>query len=119
MRFIPVDVHNIMNYLYGILIIVSPWLFDFNRGGAETVIPIVVGIVVLGISLATNYKYSLAKIISFKAHLTADIVIGIFLIVSPWLFGFNNYVYIPHAAFGLIAVMTSLMTERRVAYKAY
>ena len=36
MRFISTRVHGILDYLMGPLLIASPWLFDFDNGGAET-----------------------------------------------------------------------------------
>jgi hypothetical protein len=119
MRVIPVNVHNIMDYIYGILIIAAPWLFDFARGGTETYVPVAVGITVLLMALLTNYRYSAAKIIAYNTHLTFDLLIGVFLTASPWLFGFNDYVFIPHVVFGLIAVFTSLMSKKFVNYREY
>lgn len=119
MRVIPVNVHNIMDYLYGALIIAAPWLFNFARNGAETYVPVFAGIAVIIMALITNYRYSLAKIIAYNMHLTIDLVIGLFLITSPWLFGFNEHVYLPHVIFGLIAVVTSLMSKKHVNYREY
>ena len=46
MRFIPTKVHGVMDYIMGILLIASPWLFIFNRGGMETWIPVILGVVI-------------------------------------------------------------------------
>jgi hypothetical protein len=119
MRVIPVNVHNIIDYIYGVLIIAAPWLFNFARGGAETYVPVAAGLLILLMSLITNYKYSLAKVIAYNMHLRLDIVIGLFLIASPWIFGFYDYVYIPHLVFGIIAVVTSLMSKKHVSYREY
>lgn len=43
MRFIPTRVHGMLDYLIGILLIAAPWLFDFDRGGMETWIPVILG----------------------------------------------------------------------------
>jgi hypothetical protein len=119
MRVIPVDVHNIMDYIFGVLIIAAPWIFNFSRGGAETYVPVAAGAAVLIMALMTNYKYSAVKIVAYNTHLTLDIIIGIFLIISPWLFGFSDYVFIPHLVFGIIAVITSLMSKKFVNYREY
>jgi hypothetical protein len=119
MRFIPVDVHNIMDYIYAVLIIAAPWLFGFARGGAETYTAVAAGILVLLMALFTNYRYSMVKVIAFNTHLTLDLVIGIFVLVSPWLFGFSDYVYIPHVTFGIIAIVTSLTSKKFVNYVEY
>jgi hypothetical protein len=119
LRVIPVNVHNILDYLYGILIIAAPWIFNFARGGSETYVPVAAGIAVIGMALMTNYRYSAAKVIAYNTHLTIDLVIGVFLTASPWLFGFYDYVYIPHVVFGIFAIITSLMSKKFVNYREY
>ena len=44
MRFIPTRIHGMMDYAMGLLLIAAPWLFRFNRGGAETWVPVILGI---------------------------------------------------------------------------
>jgi hypothetical protein len=51
--------------------------------------------------------------IPMKVHLMLDIVSGIFLAASPWLFGFANTIYIPHLILGLIEISTALLTNSK------
>lgn len=101
-----------MDYLMGALLIAAPWLLDFARGGAETWVPVILGAGLILYSLMTNYEYSASKSISMKTHLTLDLLSGIFLAASPWIFGFHEYVYLPHLIVGLLEIGASLMTER-------
>jgi hypothetical protein len=48
MRFIPTRIHGIMDYAMGLLLIAAPWIFRFNRGGAETWVPVILGIGAIG-----------------------------------------------------------------------
>jgi hypothetical protein len=112
MRFISTKVHGVLDYLMGILLIASPWLFGFDRGGAETWIPVILGAGVIMYSLITAYEYGASKIISMPTHLTLDLIGGIFLAASPWLFGFSDYVYLPHLILGIGDVGAALMTEK-------
>jgi hypothetical protein len=112
MRFIPTKVHGVMDYLMGILLIASPWLFDFNRGGMETWIPVILGVGALVYSVMTDYELGLTRTLSMPTHLTLDLVSGIFLAASPWIFGFADYVYMPHLVLGIIEIGASLMTKR-------
>lgn len=100
-----------MDYLVGILLIAAPWIFDFARGGAETWVPVVVGAGTIMYSLLTDYEYGAAHMFSMRAHLTMDLLGGIVLAASPWLFGFSEYVYAPHLIVGLFEIGTSLMTH--------
>jgi hypothetical protein len=112
MRIIPTKIHGILDYLVGALLIASPWLFDFADGGAKQWIPIVLGAGAILYSLMTNYELGASKTISMTTHLMLDLVSGIFLAASPWLFGFADEVYLPHLVLGLFEIGASLMTKR-------
>jgi hypothetical protein len=112
MRFIPTKVHGVMDYLVGILLIASPWLFDFNRGGMEAWIPVILGAGALMYSIMTDYELGLTRTLSMRTHLTLDLMSGILLAASPWIFGFADYVYVPHLILGLVEIGAALMTKR-------
>jgi hypothetical protein len=50
--------------------------------------------------------------ISMPTHLMLDLGGGVLLALSPWLFGFSEYVWQPHLIVGLLEIGTSLMTRR-------
>jgi hypothetical protein len=99
----------------GILLIASPWLFDFARGGAETWVPVVLGAGAVIYSLMTDYELGLWRKISMSSHLALDLWSGIILAASPWLFNFAEHVYMPHLVLGIFEVAASLMTVRSPA----
>lgn len=111
MRFITTLVHGMLDYLTGILLIASPWLFNFSRGGAETLIPVILGAGLVIYSLFTNYELGAVKRLSMATHLWLDALSGAVLALSPWLFNFNEYVYLPHLIFGVAEVGAALMTK--------
>ncbi|PTX94814.1 hypothetical protein DB346_22675 [Verrucomicrobia bacterium LW23] len=111
MQIIPTTFHGIMDYLMGALLIAAPWVFGFNPNAIEGMIPIYLGIGVIAYSLLTNYEAGATKVIPMKIHLVLDVVSGIFLAASPWLFGFAHLVYLPHLIFGLLEVGAGLMTD--------
>lgn len=115
MRIIPTKVHGVLDYLYGLVALAAPWLFGFARGGAETWVFIAVGVVAFVYSIATNYELGVIPLLSMGKHLVLDAVMGVFLVVSPWLFGFADYVWLPHVIFGVIPLATSLLTNPRPA----
>lgn len=112
MRFIPTRIHGILDYLMGLLLIAAPWLFGFARGGAETWIPVILGVGALAYSLMTNYELSLVRLIPVPTHLLLDGLSGAFLAVSPWLFGFAEWVWGPHLVLGLIEIGAALTTQK-------
>lgn len=112
MRFIPTRFHGILDYIFGILLIASPWLFDFAADGAETWVPVVIGAIVLMQTIFTDFEMGLVKKIPMQTHLMLDFGLGVILAISPWLFGFADHVYSPHLIFGVISMLASLTTHR-------
>ncbi len=111
MKFISTRTHGTIDYVIGLLLIVSPWLFAFASDSTSTWIPVIVGAVVIVYSLFTDYEYGLMPEITMRGHMTLEAITGIFLAVSPWLFNFEYFVYAPHLIMGLVLVILSLTTE--------
>lgn len=111
MRFISTRTHGILDYLMGLLLIISPWIFDFADGGPAQWIPVILGFSALVYSIITDYELGLLKILSMKVHLSIDLLSGIFLAASPWIFSFADEVFLPHLILGLVEITASLMTR--------
>jgi uncharacterized membrane protein HdeD (DUF308 family) len=113
MRFIPTKFHAPLDYIVGVALIASPWIFQFSEHTAATVVPIVLGIGLIAYSLITDYELGVWKIAPMAVHNLIDIVAGAFLALSPWLFGFADEsanVWVPHVVVGLAAVFLGLAT---------
>ena len=58
-KVLPFTIHSAGDYLAAALLLVSPFLLNFNSTDTGlTAVYIVAGIAVLGVSLITNYQYS-------------------------------------------------------------
>jgi len=113
MRFIPTKFHAPLDYIVGVALIASPWIFQFSEHTAATVVPIVLGIGLIAYSLITDYELGVWKVAPMAVHNLIDIVAGAFLALSPWLFGFvdsSANVWVPHVVVGLAAVFLGLTT---------
>ncbi|HLL60460.1 MAG TPA: SPW repeat protein [Candidatus Nitrosocosmicus sp.] len=117
MKMIPTKVHGILDYATGIALLLAPNLFGFaDVGGAAVAIPRILGIMILVQSLMTNYELGVMKMIPMSMHLMVDYVASLFLVASPWLFGFADEpanVWMPHVIVGLVYFVTSLMTQTK------
>jgi hypothetical protein len=111
MKIIDQKTHGILDYLYGVILMASPWLFNFYEGGSESWVAIVLGAGTLVYSIVTNYELCLVKLIPMRIHLLVDLVAGIFLAASPWLLGFSDKIIWPHLVFGIIAIFVPLVTK--------
>jgi len=111
MRFISTKVHGVMDYISGLLLIVSPWLFYFADGTAAQSVPVIIGITLLLVSILTKYEVGVANVMSMPMHLSIDIIAGIILIASPWLYNFADRIMWPHVVFGVFEIMVGFMTQ--------
>lgn len=109
--------HGIVDYLLAALLIASPWLLAFDRGGAERWIPVIVGAAIAVYSLLTDYEFGVLRRIQMPAHLWFDAFAGVFLIASPWLWGFDGRVWIPHVVLGALAVLAATVSQTIPGYE--
>ncbi len=100
-----------MDYLMGLLLIAAPWLFNFDRGGAETWVPVILGISAIIYSLLTDYELGASRKLSMRTHLMLDFMSGVLLAASPWLFGFADYIWEPHLILGILEIGAAAFTK--------
>ena len=117
MRFIPTYVHAILDYATAIVLIALPFVF-YDVLGREAIGPtgawtlVFAGLLVLVASIMTRYELGAFKIIPMPVHLGLDALVGVFLIVSPWLFGFADVIWWPHVLVGLAEIGAAFLTKK-------
>src|SRR5438046_3874802 len=116
-RFIPTGVHAYFDYIGGIGLLASPFVFGFySVGGAAVIIPMVLGVGLILYSLLTNYELGIPrlKFIPMWVHLILDFVASAFLAISPFLFGFINQApnaWLPHIIAGVGVILLVLVSQ--------
>jgi len=111
--------HGIIDYLMAAVLIIVPFLFNFGAvHEAALWTPVILGIVILLSSLMTKYELSAAKIIPMPLHLGADMLVGLVLLASPWLFGFADQMWLPHVILGIAEIGVAALTQRHSSYDA-
>lgn len=110
-------VHGYLDYLMGMLLILLP-LYPAIPDGAASTLLILLGAGVIMYSLITDYEMGLLKIIAMKTHLILDILGGVLLAVSPWLFGFADELIWPFVILGVFEIGAGLLTSKRPAFEA-
>jgi hypothetical protein len=111
MRFLPTSLHGVIDYLWGMALLSTPWLFGFTDVPAAKWTAVIFGLGAILYSALTAYELGLIKILPMSLHLILDGLGGIVLAASPFLFGFSDRVYWPHVLFGLFSVAASLVTR--------
>lgn len=110
MRFIGRKFHAVLDYMAGLLLIIAPWLFGFASIAPAMWVAVIVGAAIIGMSIFTDYEGGLVKVIPMATHLTMDVIAGLILAASPWLFGFADQLYWPHLILGILEVGAGLFT---------
>jgi|SRR3954452_20055715 len=86
---IPPLVHGILDYVLAGVLIAAPFVLSFDED-APTVLAIVAGLGALLLAAFTAWTTGIVKSIPVHAHAILDYLLCILLIVSPFLFGFND-----------------------------
>lgn len=118
MRFIPTRIHGLVDYVVGGTLIAAPKLLGFADGTAKQRVSVATGGMVIGYSAATNYERGVVKAIPMKAHLGLDMLTGLLLATSPWVFGFADQVWWPHVVIGVMSIIVPQFTETAPGYDA-
>jgi hypothetical protein len=84
---IPLRAHAMIEPVAALLLILGPWIFGFSDVGSSTAVSIVVGAIMLLAGALTRWRWSLAKVIPLRTHFRTDVLLGIVLIVAPFVLG--------------------------------
>lgn len=116
---IPTKQHAYIDYLTAGSLLTLPFLFSGKSRGAETYIPALMGAVILGQSLLTDYGPGTKKGMKMKTHLKLDYAGGALMALSPFLFGFRKKSWVPHLAIGLSELAIAYFTKPKARKKLF
>jgi len=115
MKLISTKVHTVIGLIVGVILLFAPKIFGFDDNNAATTSALVVGIFIILSELITTSPYSPLKLVPMKAHIVLDVLTGLFLAASPWLFGFMDNEqpsqWVPHLVVGILVAGYALMTS--------
>ncbi|WP_256005467.1 SPW repeat domain-containing protein [Pedobacter deserti] len=105
--------HAVLDYMSGAVLIAAPWLLNFDHSDTGAGVAVFAGILILVMSLMTDYEGGVMRVIPMSGHLNMDVLLGVLLAASPWLLGYASEVFLPHVVMGLLAIGSGLLTVRR------
>jgi hypothetical protein len=117
MREISTRAHGVLDYLLGAVLIAAPWLLGFASDGPQTWVPVAVGALGLAYSLFTDYELGVIRRIQMPVHLWLDALGGLALAISPWLFAFDERVWLPHLVLGAMEIAVAFFTQTIPGYE--
>jgi hypothetical protein len=110
MNVLSTRIHGILDYVLALLMISTPWLMKYEEGSNQQWLIISIGCVALLYSLCTDYEFGFLEELEVRTHLLLDFLVGILLILSPWLFGFYDKAYAPYIVLGVIEILSTVFT---------
>jgi hypothetical protein len=85
---IPAVVHGAIEYAAAALLILAPFLFAFDSGGA-TAASLVLGLLVLVFTATSALPTGLVKGVPASLHVVGDLVLAVLLVALPFILGFR------------------------------
>lgn len=109
--------HGVADYVLSPLLIAAPWLLGFMEGGAAYWTLMAAGVSSILLGLFTDFELGLVRRVQMPLHLWIDGVLGILLAISPWLLEFDERVWIPHVAAGVLLIVLAFFTDTIPGYE--
>ncbi len=105
-----------LDYLFGAVLLATPWLMGFADWGPAHLVMFVIGLGAIGYALITDYELGVWKILKMPAHLVMDVLFGLALVASPFFLGFQDHISSPHLALGAFAMAAGAFTQAAPGY---
>ena len=113
---LPTRTHGVLDYAVGALMIALPFVLRFGPG-PQTWIFVALGAAALVYSAFTDYELGVVRRLPMPVHLWLDGLGGVLLAASPWLFGFDTEVWVPHVVLGAFEIAAAVMTDTIPGYE--
>lgn len=115
MKVLSARLHSIIGVIVGVALLLAPNVFAFSDvGGAAVMVPRVLGVLIILSELFVRGSFSNMGVVSMRTHVVLDVIAGLLLALSPWLFGFADEkvnAWLPHLVVGLAVVGYALITR--------
>ena len=101
------------DYPYVLIVGTAPFWLGFARPSTPTTLCFVLAGLILLTSLVTRAEWGLVRVLPYKLHLAGDVLVGLFSLLSPFLFGFADNPTARNAfiVFGLFGIMAGTLSQ--------
>src|SRR5437588_9805872 len=110
---VPLNLHPAIEPIAAVVLLAAPWIFGFSDVNSAKIVSIVVGVIMLLSGAMTRWRLALVRVIPLRVHFMTDLLLGLVLIVAPFVFGFSEnggatrFLIIA----GVLEMMTALATR--------
>jgi len=111
--FISLSTYGVINWLAVVLLLGSPWALGFYKlGGAALFLPLLFGWIEFIMAVFSNNKHGFIKQMPMEMHLFLDVIMGSFLLMSPFIFHFSDKVVWPQVLIGGLVFTAGAFTHK-------
>ncbi|WP_299045653.1 hypothetical protein [uncultured Tateyamaria sp.] len=90
-RFVTKDVHAYLDYPVALGLMMMPALLGLGQSNPLAFwLSVVTGIAALGLTILTDHKLGLIRVLPYTLHLAVDGAVGIAFLAAPFLLGFTG-----------------------------
>jgi len=106
MKFITKNIHAYLDYPVAIALMGVPFLLQLGTSNPLAFyLSVITGIAALLLTVMTDHKLGIVKLISYKTHLVVDFLVGLTFVMAPFLMGFSGIDLIYYLVNGLAVLM--------------
>lgn len=108
--------HGIVDYTAAVALVVAPFILGLGSSSPLAIwISVGAGFAVVFVSVLTNYKFALLKVIPFDLHLAIDLTVATAFMAIPLVLGFKGLDAIYYLANAAVVYLVVALTENREA----
>jgi hypothetical protein len=122
--FISTKFYGVINWVGCILLIASPWNTPWYSGfyvygGAALFLPLLIGWLEFIMAVFSNNEHGLIKVFPMEMHLFLDVIVGSFLMASPFIYAFSHQVFWPQVLLGGMFFFAGIFTKGSLLTKEH
>jgi len=111
--FISLSFYGFINWLVVVLLLGSPWALGYYKvGGAALFLPLLFGWIEFIMAVFSNNKHGFFRQFPMEMHLFLDVIIGSFLLMSPFVYHYDNKVFWPQLLIGGLIFIAGAFTHK-------
>ena len=90
-RFVTKDLHAYLDYPVAASLMVFPILLNLGESHPLAMwLSIATGVAARGLTLLTDHRTGVLRIVPYSVHLAVDAVVGVVFLAAPFIFGFTG-----------------------------
>ena len=90
-RFVTKTIHAFLDYPVAIVLMAAPFLLKLGESNPMAFwLSLVTGIAAFVLTLLTDHKLGVIKVLPYSFHLMVDAIVGVTFVLAPFVFGFSG-----------------------------